>query len=104
MVGREYISPVNGCLLSSENKNSRYNDANEVSKLSCGYKRREMAQTKATDAMLKLLEEARAEHIPAEYVLFDSCFCFPKTIASIKKLGYDVIAMTKKSPKIHYEY
>lgn len=96
--------PVNGCLLSSENKSNRYNEAYEVPKQSCGYKRREMAQMKATNAMLKLLGEARDELIPAKYVLFDSWFCFPKTIAAVKKLEYDVIAMAKKSPKIHYEY
>jgi hypothetical protein len=96
--------PVNGCLLSSEKKENRYNESNEIDKRSNGYKLREMAQSKAPEVMLKLLEAAKSALIPAKYVLFDTWFCFPSTVASVKKLGYDVISMAKKSSKIHYEY
>jgi hypothetical protein len=96
--------PVNGCLLSSEDNKNRYNEANDIDKRSNGYKRREMAKSKAPQVMLKLLEAAKTALIPAKYVLFDTWFCFPSTVSAVKKVGYDVIAMTKKSSKIRYEY
>ncbi len=96
--------PINGSLLSSEKKDNRYNEANDIDKRSNGYKRREMAQKKAPEVMLRMLEAAKTALIPAKYVLFDTWFCFPSTVASVKKLGYDVIAMTKKTPKIYYNY
>jgi hypothetical protein len=42
--------------------------------------------------------------IPASHVLFDTWFCSPSSLISIKEMGYDVIAMAKKTPKIHYLY
>jgi hypothetical protein len=56
----------------------------------------------ATDVMLKLLDSAKG--IPAKYLLFDSWFAFPKTIANILKRKLDVICMLKISSKIHYFY
>lgn len=96
--------PVNSCLMSSENKSNRYNEAKQPDKRSNGFKRRKMAQTKATEAMMELLKEAKAAGIPAKHVLFDTWFCYPSITASIKDLGYDVIAMAKKTPKVHYGY
>ncbi|CDI40552.1 transposase (fragment) [Tepidanaerobacter acetatoxydans Re1] len=31
-------------------------------------------------------------------------FCSPSSLISIKEMGYDIIAMAKKTPKIHYLY
>lgn len=42
--------------------------------------------------------------IRANYVLFDSWFSSPKVIRSMKELGLDVVAMVKKSSKIHYHF
>ena len=42
--------------------------------------------------------------IKASYVLFDSWFSSPDSICKIKNLGYDVIAMVKKTSKVFYEY
>ena len=42
--------------------------------------------------------------IKASYVLFDSWFASPDSICKIRNLGYDVIAMIKKTPKVFYEY
>jgi len=36
--------------------------------------------------------------------LFDTWFCSPSSLIAIKKLGYDVIAMAKKTSKMHYLY
>lgn len=96
--------PVNGCLLSSENKKTRINEAKELDKRTIGFARRELSKTKATDVMLDLIESAKKACIPASHVLFDSWFCFPVTLLAIKNKGFDVVAMAKKSSKVHYLY
>lgn len=96
--------PVNGCLLSTENSKNRINEATSLDKRSVGYARRNLAQTKATTVVFELLLAAKKSLIPASYVLFDTWFCSPSSLISIKKMGYDVIAMAKKTPKMHYLY
>ena len=101
--GNTFI-PVNGCLLSSENSKSRINEAKELDKRTVGFARRELSKTKATTVMLDLIDSAKKACIPASHVLFDSWFCFPSTLLAIKEKGFDVVAMSKKSSKIHYLY
>lgn len=60
--------------------------------------------TKGTLAMLELLKSAKAAAIPAKYVLFDSWFTSPSTLHSVTKIGYDVIGMVKKTPKMFFRY
>ena len=96
--------PVNSVLLSTENKKNRINEAKAVDKRSAGFCRRALAQTKATTAMLELLKTARKSEIPASYVLFDSWFTSPASLLAVHEIGYDVIAMAKKTPKMHYLY
>ena len=87
-----------------ENKKNRINEAAEVDKRTIGYKRRQLSIEKGTHAMLTLLEAAKKAAIPAKYVLFDSWFSSPSTLHSVKKTGYDVIGMVKKSPKMFFRY
>lgn len=96
--------PVNSILLSTENKKNRINDANAVDKRTAGYKRRRLSMQKGTEAMLELLKAAKTASIPARYVLFDSWFSSPSTLHAVKKLGYDVVGMVKKSPKMFFRY
>ncbi|MBE6844064.1 MAG: transposase [Ruminococcus sp.] len=96
--------PVNSVLLSSENDNTVMNIPEEIDKRSNAYKRRNLSRSKATDAMITLIKEAEAACIKASYVLFDSWFASPDSICKIRNLGYDVIAMIKKTPKVFYEY
>jgi hypothetical protein len=96
--------PVNGCLLSTENQKNRVVEAKNCDKRSIAFRRRKLAQTKATDVMLELIKTAKQVKIPATHVLFDTWFCFPASLNAIKKLGYDVIAMHKKTSKMHYLY
>ena len=42
--------------------------------------------------------------IPADYVLFDSWFASQKSLITVQKLGYDVIAMIKRSEKMTFLY
>jgi len=96
--------PVNGCLLSSENQKSRVNEAKELDKRTIGFARRKLSQTKATSVMLDLIDSAKKACIPASHVVFDTWFCSPSSLIAIKKKGFDVVAMAKKSSKMHYLY
>ncbi len=96
--------PVNSILLSAENKKNRINEAAEVDKRTIGYKYRKLSMEKGTHAMLALLDAAKKAAIPAKYVLFDSWFSSPSTIHAVKNIGYDVIGMVKKTPKMFFRY
>jgi len=96
--------PVNSILLSSENKKNRINEAKVVDKRTVGYKRRRLSMEKGTHAMLELLKVAKNAAIPANYVLFDSWFSSPSTLHAVKGIGYDVIGMVKKTPKMFFRY
>jgi len=96
--------PVNSILLSSENKKNRINEAKAVDKRTVGYKRRRLSMEKGTHAMLELLKVAKNAAIPANYVLFDSWFSSPSTLHAVKGIGYDVIGMVKKTPKMFFRY
>ncbi len=96
--------PVNSCLLSSANAKTRINEAKKLDKRSIGFKRRSLAQTKATTVMLDLIDSAKKAKIPASHVLFDTWFCSPSSLIAIKSKDLDVIAMAKKTSKMHYLY
>lgn len=96
--------PVNSILLSTENKKNRINEANAIDKRTVGYKRRKLALEKGTHAMLELLKYAKNVDIPARYVLFDSWFSSPSSLHAVKEIGYDVIGMVKKTPKMFFRY
>lgn len=96
--------PVNSILLSTENKRNRINEAAEVDKRTVGHKRRQLSMEKGTHTMLTLLDAAKKAAIPAKYVLFDSWFSSPSTLHAVKKTGYDVIGMVKKTPKMYFRY
>lgn len=96
--------PVNSILLSSENKRNRINEAVVVDKRTVGYKHRRLSMEKGTHAMLELLMATKNAAIPAQYVLFDSWFSSPSTLYAVKAVGYDVIGMVKKTPKMFFRY
>ena len=54
--------------------------------------------------MLELLTAAKKAAIPASYVLFDRWFSSPSTLHAVKSIGYDVIGMVKKTPKMFFRY
>lgn len=97
--------PLNHCLLSSTKRRNRIQEASrDVDARSNGGKQRKLAQTKAPTVMQELLKEAKAAEIPARYVLFDTWFCSPASMIQIKELGYDVVAMLKRTEKMHFQY
>ena len=89
--------PVNSVLLSSENKKNRVNEAADVDKRTVGYKRRMLSMQKGTQAMLELLKIAKK-------VAIDSWFSSPSTLHAVISIGYDVIGMVKKTPKMFFRY
>ena len=97
--------PLSHCLLSSANRENRLQEASsDIDARSNGGKQRKLAQTTATSVLLTLLKEAKTAQIPAKHVLFDTWFCSPSSLIQIKEIGYDVIAISKKSEKIHFRY
>ena len=98
------LIPVNSCLLASSKESNTIGPVKAFDKRTLAGKRRKLAQTKAPEAMLALLDTAVSAGISAEYVLFDSWFSNPSQITAIKSKGMDVIAMIKKSSRIKYAY
>lgn len=96
--------PVNSCLLASSKESNIIGPAKEFDKRSIAGKRRKLAQTKAPDAMMHLIDTAVTSGISADYVLFDCWFANPAQITALKAKNLDVIAMIKKSSRIKYEY
>ena len=96
--------PINSILLSTENEKNRINEALKVDKRSVGYKRRKLSMEKGTSAMISLLAAAKKAAIPTKYVLFDSWFSSQSTLHAVKEIGYDVIGMVKKTPKMFFRY
>ncbi|XJZ42538.1 hypothetical protein ACIA31_09160 [Lactobacillus delbrueckii subsp. bulgaricus] len=63
-----------------------------------------MAQSKGTDVVIQLLNQALKAGLTAKYVMFDTLFSNPHQIVQIRQRGLNVIAMVKKSSKITYEF
>ena len=94
--------PVNSCLLSSNQEKNRITESIPVDSKSNGAKARKLAVKKATEAISDLITEAQKAGIQANYILFDSWFSSPKVIRAMKGKNLDVVAMVKRSSKIHY--
>ena len=98
------LIPVNSYLLASSKESNVIGPVKAFDKRTLAGKRRKLAQTKAPEAMLTLLDAAISAGLSAEYVLFDSWFSNPAQITAIKVKEMDVIAMIKKSSRIKYSY
>ena len=99
------LLPVSHTLLSTENPKNRLCASSAcVDARSNGGKGRKLAQKKATAVMLCLLQEAKDAALPVRHVLFDTWFCSPASLLSVHELSYEVVAMAKKTEKVHYLY
>ncbi len=98
------LVPVNSCLVASSKESNVIGPVGAFDKRTIAGKRRTLAQTKAPEVMLTLLDEATKAGLSAGYVLFDSWFSNPAQITAIKSRNMDVIAMLKKSSRIKYGY
>ncbi len=98
------LIPVNSCLLASAKDTNIIGPVKDLDNRTLAGKRRKLAQAKAPEAMMTLLDTALNSGLNAEYVLFDSWFSNPVQITDIHSKGMDVIAMIKKSSRIKYSY
>ena len=102
--GNSFI-PVNHCLLSAADDKNLLCEAVNHDGRSLAGKRRRQSRRKATEVMVDLIKTAQQSGLTAKYVLFDSWYTSPKTIAALKQeQKLDVIAMVKKSSKVKYGY
>lgn len=67
-------------------------------------KRRCQAQRPMNIITLELIDQALANGVPAQYVLFDSWFSSPKMFWQLKQRKPDGVGMLKQSIKIYYRY
>ncbi len=98
------LIPVNSCLLASSKETNIIGPVSSFDNRTLAGQRRLLAQSKAPDAMMKLLDTAVSSGLSAQYVLFDCWFANPAQITQIKNKDMDVIAMIKKSSRIKYGY
>ena len=98
------LIPVNSCLIVSSKESNVIGPVRSFDKRTIAGKRRKLAQTKAPEVMLTLLDTATDAGLFADYVLFDCWFANPAQITAIKSRNMDVIAMLKKSSCIKNEY
>ena len=98
------LIPVNSCLLASAKESNVIGQIRNFDKRTIAGKRRALAQSKAPEAMLTLLDTAVSCGLSADYVLFDCWFANPAQITAIKSRNMDVVAMIKKSSRIKYGY
>ena len=98
------LIPVNSCLLASTKDANIIGPVNSFDNRTLAGKRRRLAQTKAPEAMMTLLDTALSAGLKADYVLFDSWFSNPAQVTAIHSKGMDVIAMIKKSSRLKYSY
>ena len=98
------LIPVNSCLLASATDTNIIGPVKDFDHRTLAGKRRKLAQTKAPEAMMTLLDTALSAGLNADYVLFDSWFSNPAQVTAIHSKGMNVIAMIKKSSRIKYSY
>ena len=98
------LIPVNSCLLASAKEANIIGPVKNFDNRTIAGKRRKLAQTKAPEAMMALLDTALSAGLKADYVLFDSWFSNPAQITAIHSKDMDVIAMIKRSSRIKYSY
>ena len=98
------LIPVNSCLLASAKDTNIIGPVKTFDNRTLAGKRRKLAQTKAPEALMTLLDTAISAGLKADYILFDSWFSNPAQVTDIHSRGMDVIAMIKKSSRIKYLY
>lgn len=88
--------PVSFRLLSSPNKNNRYNSGlHKLDKRTLAYKRRKESMEHKPAVSVSLISEALNHGIQADYVLMDTWFTNEPMLKSVTELGIDVIGMVK---------
>jgi len=97
--------PLDFVLRSSANVANRIQGIikKNLDKRTCGYKRRQEAMTKSTEALEVMVRRVLALGVRADYLLMDSWFCFASLIAKLSA-HLPVICMTKDIASNFYRY
>jgi len=91
-------------LLSSMDAKKRLCDSQKVvDKRCCAYHRRKEATIKITGHLESMVKRILSTGIQAQYLLMDSWFTMPATVALLAK-HINVIGMVKKSSRVFYRY
>lgn len=93
----DQLIPVSQCLLTTRKDEFMVGPDKKVDKRTLRGKRRQLAKEKGTDVMVRMVEQARNEGIPFDYVTFDSWFSNPKQLIELNDIGTKAIAMIKKN-------
>ena len=89
--------PVGFNLLSSANKNNRYQEVSDkIDHRTNGYKACRESMLKKTDAAILLIRRALDAGIRADYVLMDTWFTTEPMLKGILETGLDVVGMVKQ--------
>lgn len=96
--------PLDFVLRSSANAANRIQGIiKDLDKRTCGYKRRQEAITKSTEALEVMVKRTLALGIRADYLLMDSWFCFASLVAKLSA-HLPVICMAKDMTSNFYRY
>jgi DDE superfamily endonuclease len=96
--------PLDFSLLSSSDAKKRLCGNQKILDKRCSaWKRRQEATVKAPENLEIMIRRVLAAGIRAKYLLMDSWFMMPATVTALSK-HIDLIAMVKKTPKIHYKF
>jgi hypothetical protein len=102
--GQTFIPIDYRLLASGKGENLLEGSHVKVDKRTLATKRRIEARTEKPSLVLNMLEKAKGTEAQAEYVLFDSWFCSPSSLLSIRKLGYHVVSRLKNHKNYRYLY
>jgi len=91
--------PMDFALLSSSDAKKRLCDSKKVlDKRCCAYQRRKEATEKATAHLENMVKRVLAAGVSAKYLLMDSWFTMPATVATLAQ-HIKIIGMVKKPPR-----
>ena len=96
--------PLDFAMLFSQKEQNRFQGiTKEISKKSCGYRRRKEALTKSTDLLESMIKRILSSGIKAGYILMEGWYGMPVIISKLHKY-LPVICMVKNTSKIHYNF
>ena len=94
--------PLDFSLLSSADAKKRLcGHQKTLDKRCCAYRRRKEATDKTTVHLEAMVKRSLSAGIQAKYLLMDSWFTLPSTVACLAQ-HIDIVGMVRKSPMIHY--
>lgn len=102
--GQTFIPVDYRLLASGKDENLLEGSHVKEDKRTIATRRRVDARTEKPALVLNMLETAKGTSAQAEYVLFDSWFCSPSSLLSIRRLGYHAVARLKNHKNYRYLY